>query len=108
MSRDACGSLPHFDENGNLVKLETGAMKTLYSELVDAVVNEGLDLEIALQTVTSNVANILKIKRKGGITQGKDADIVLVNKKFGIEYYMAMGEVMVNKKQILKKGTYEK
>ncbi|MDD3567319.1 MAG: beta-aspartyl-peptidase [Bacteroidales bacterium] len=108
MSSDACGSLPHFDENGNLVKLETGAMKTLYSELVDAVVNEGLDLEIALQTVTSNVANILKIKRKGGITQGKDADIVLINKKFGIEYYMAMGEVMVNKKQILKKGTYEK
>jgi beta-aspartyl-dipeptidase (metallo-type) len=83
-------------------------MKTLYNELVDAVVNEGLDLETVLQTVTSNVANILKLKRKGGITQDKDADIVLVNKDFGIEYVLVMGKIMVVKGEILKKGTYEK
>ena len=107
MSSDGSGSLPQFDEKGELVKLESGGLKSMMDELRDTVLEEGLKLEEALQTVTSNVAAILKLRRKGHVAPGKDADLVLVDKDFRIVHLCAMGEVMVKDGVMLKKGTYE-
>ncbi|MFH2096800.1 MAG: beta-aspartyl-peptidase [Bacteroidota bacterium] len=106
MTSDACGSLPDFDAQGNLIRLEMGKPKSIYTEMADAV-GEGLELSQALQVVTSNVADILKLKSKGRIEENKDADLVLINDRFEIIHVLAMGELMVRDKKIIKKGAYE-
>jgi beta-aspartyl-dipeptidase (metallo-type) len=104
---DACGSLPGFDENGNLIKLEMGTPDANFRELMDIVNNEGLPLEKALKVLTSNPADILKLKFKGRLIEGNDADFVFLN---GNEIYnvIAMGEFMMKERKILKKGSYDK
>lgn len=107
MTSDACGSLPHFDENGNLIKLDMGLPKSILTELADMVLQEKFPLEMALQTVTSNVADILKLKVKGHIQTGKDADIVILDHDFQIVHLIAMGEILIRNYAILRKGSYE-
>jgi len=107
MSSDGSGSLPQFDEKGELVRLESGGLKSMMDELRDCVLEEGLKLEEAVQTVTSNVAAILKLRRKGQVAPGKDADLVLVGKDFQIVHLCAMGRMMVKDGVMLRKGTYE-
>jgi len=108
MTSDGNGSLPDFDENGNLVKLEMGQPKSIFDELIDAVIDEGLPLEIAVKTVTLNVAEILKLKNKGQIVEGKDADLLILDKNFRIDTLIARGKIVVKDYNLLKKGTYEK
>ena len=108
MTSDACGSLPDFDEKGNLIKLEMGYPKSILTELIDTVLEEKLPLEKAIKVITSNVADILKLKQKGRIEVGKDADVLLFNDKFEIIYMTAMGELFVSEGKALKKGSYER
>jgi beta-aspartyl-dipeptidase (metallo-type) len=108
LTSDACGSLPDFDEKGNLVKLEMGYPRSVFDEIVDAVKEEGLELEKALKVSTSNVADILKLRKKGRIQQGNDADLVIINSNFEIVHYMAMGQFMMKDSVMMKKGSYEK
>ena len=95
MSSDGCGSLPQFDEEGKLLKLETASVSSLFEELKDTVEKENLGLERALQTVTSNVAGILKLPSKGSIAKGKDADLVMIDSDFRIVHLCAKGSLMM-------------
>ncbi|MDD3877951.1 MAG: beta-aspartyl-peptidase [Bacteroidales bacterium] len=108
MTSDACGSLPDFDEKGNLIKLEMGYPKSILTELIDTVLEEKFPLEQALKVLTSNVADILKLKQKGRIEVGKDGDVVLFNDKFDIIHMAAMGQMMVEEGKALRKGSYER
>ncbi len=93
---DACGSLPGFDpETGKLVKLEMGLPSSNLREVRDAVEVEGIPLEQALQPVTSNPAEILKLKNKGYIREGYDADLLLLDPDFSIVKLMANGTMMI-------------
>ncbi len=107
MSSDGCGSLPSFDDNGRLVRLESGTLKSMLDELRDTVLNEGLPLEDAVKTVTSNVADILKLSSKGRIRKGNDADLVFLDEDLRIVHLCAMGHVMVRDGQMLRRGSYE-
>ncbi len=108
LTSDACGSLPDFDEKGNLVKLEMGYPRSVFDEIMDAVKEKGLTLDKALQVSTSNIADILKLKKKGRILPGNDADIVIIDKNYEIIHYMAMGQFMMKDSILLKKGSYER
>ncbi len=107
MTSDGNGSLPHFDSNGELVRLEMGQPKSIYTELVDAVIQEKLPLEVALKVITSNVSSILKLKAKGRIQVGYDADIVILNNDYSINDVIARGVQVVKDSKPLVKGTYE-
>lgn len=107
MTSDACGSLPDFDEEGNLVKLEMGLPKSVFDEMIDAVNQEGMKLEDALKPVTSNVARILKLKNKGSIAVGKDADLVFLDTENRIYHLIARGRIMTRNAEMLVKGSYE-
>lgn len=105
---DACGSLPDFDpKTGELTKLEMGMPSANLRELKDAVLEENIPLDTAVKVLTSNVADILKLKEKGRIQAGKDADILVVNNTFKIVHLMANGELMTENGQVLRKGAYE-
>lgn len=106
---DACGSLPGFDPvTGELIKVETGLPSANLREVRDAVLVEGLPLETALRVLTSNPANILKLKQKGRIAKGLDADVVLLNENLDIHSVIALGQIVVENGVLLKKGMYEK
>jgi beta-aspartyl-dipeptidase (metallo-type) len=107
MTSDGCGSLPDFDDKGNLIKLEMGFPRSIFDELSDAVNEEKLLLQDALKVVTSNVADILWLRNKGRIEVNKDADVLLINDNFTIKHLIAMGELMVENEEPIKKGSYE-
>lgn len=107
MTSDAFGSLPHFDEQGMLVKLEMGLLKSLHTEWVDMIMNDGVPIETALKTITENPARILKLKNKGKVETDFDADLILIEKDLSINSVMANGKWMMLDKKTLVKGTYE-
>jgi beta-aspartyl-dipeptidase (metallo-type) len=92
---DACGSLPGFDpKTGKLVKIEMGFPSSNLREVKEAVIEDGIPLEQALQVLTSNPADILRLQGKGYIKEGYDADILLLDNSFNIKYLMANGKMM--------------
>jgi beta-aspartyl-dipeptidase (metallo-type) len=105
---DACGSLPDFDPvTGDLRQLEMGHPDANLREIVDAVKEENIPFETALKVVTSNPAAALKLKHKGNVAVGKDADILLFDNDLNLKYVIAMGTVMMDDYKIVKKGAYE-
>jgi beta-aspartyl-dipeptidase (metallo-type) len=103
---DAGGSLPGFDEQGNLIKLEMGSPNANLTEMLDIVNQEGLPLETALKVLTSNPARILKLPRKGQLQAGFDADLVAIDNG-KIVHVIARGQWMMKESNLLKKGSYE-
>lgn len=105
---DGQGSLPEFDQDGEFVGLKVAQVSSLFNAVRDAVLQEGIPLETAIRVITSSPARILKLKQKGFIAEGKDADIVLVDKEtLTIDTVLAKGKVMVKKGQAVVKGTFE-
>ncbi len=105
---DACGSLPDFDPvTGELRQLEMGMPSANLRELVDAVMDENIPLETAIKVLTSNPTDILKLKQKGRIEVGKDADILLLDDKMKIRHMLALGQFMKREYVATRKGSYE-
>ena len=91
---DRNGSLPNFDKQGRLVSIDMGLPKSIFTQLVDTVVLEKFPFEKALKVVSSNVAGILKLKNKGRLKAGKDADLVILDKDFRISEVIARGQII--------------
>ena len=106
MTSDGCGSLPDFDEQGRLVKLVSGEPASILTELAAAVQEEGMPLELALKVVTSNVADILKLERKGRIAPGLDADVVVLDEEMRPHHVVANGRIMVRDGEQIHKGLF--
>ncbi|MCF6466207.1 beta-aspartyl-peptidase [Clostridium sp. Cult2] len=107
-SSDGQGSLPKFDEEGKFIGLGIGKVTSLYNEVKDAIIDEGVSLDLALRTITANTANVLKLRNKGHIEEGRDGDIVILDKNtLDIETVIAMGEIMVLDGEAIVKGTFE-
>jgi beta-aspartyl-dipeptidase (metallo-type) len=105
---DGQGSLPAFDAQGRLQRLEVGSVTTLFGEVRDAVLHEQIPLETALQVVTANPARILKLGGKGQLVAGADADLVLLDpKSLEIRGVIARGRWLMRDGGPLVKGTFE-
>jgi beta-aspartyl-dipeptidase (metallo-type) len=107
-SSDGQGSLPSFDEEGNLAGLTVGTSRSLWPEVRDAVLQEHIPLETAVQVITSGPADTYKLHRKGRIEAGADADITFVDAgSLEIRHVIAGGQIMVKDCLPLIKGTFE-
>jgi len=107
-SSDGNGSMPIFDEDGNLTGLGICEVSSLYLETKEAIKKYDIKIEDAIKVITSNVARVLKLENKGTITEGKDADLVMVNKDtLDIDLVIAMGKIMVKDGEPIVKGTFE-
>ncbi|MTH52071.1 beta-aspartyl-peptidase [Bacillus mangrovi] len=105
---DAQASLPDFNDLGELTGLKIGDISSLYKEVRDAVLEEGIPLETALKVITSNPANVLKLHQKGRIAEGLDADIVLADAgSLQLTTVIAKGKTMMKNGEMLVKGTFE-
>ncbi len=108
-SSDGQGSMPTFNKDGEFIGLGVGEVATLFREIKDAILQDGVSIEDALKVATSNPARILKLNDKGTLERNKDADIILVNKDdFTIDTVIAKGKIMIKEKELIVKGTFEK
>jgi len=105
---DAQGSLSDFDPSGELIGLKIGQISSLFDEVRDSVIKEEIPLMQALQVITKNPAERLKLTQKGIIMEGKDADIVLLQKEdLIIDTVISKGKVMVENQVVKIKGTFD-
>jgi len=106
---DGQGSLPSFDGKGQLRGLDVGRVTSLFAGVRDAVRREQVPLGTALQVVTASPARILKLRGKGQLVAGADADIVLLEpEKLEIHAVIARGRWLMKDRETLVKGTFEK
>ncbi len=106
-SSDGNGSLPLFDEHGNLTGLAKGSVQVLWQDLSRAVRETKLSLAQVLPVATSNVAKVLKLNRKGKLETGMDADVVLLDGDLQIVQVFARGRLMVDKGHPVVFGNFE-
>ncbi|GGI98665.1 isoaspartyl dipeptidase [Alicyclobacillus cellulosilyticus] len=107
MSSDSNGSSPIFDDQGRLIAMGIGSISTLWEETRDAIVQEEVPVATAVGMVTSHVARVLKLRQKGMVREGGDADLLLTDAQFQIRHVFAHGRWMVRDGEPLVFGTYE-
>lgn len=109
VSSDSNGSIPVWNEKRDaVVDVKVGGMEPLFEVIRNLIRDFGVDLETAIQLITSNVAKALEIyPAKGALLPGSDADIVLLDKDLNIDTVMAKGKLMMKHKNLLAKGTFE-
>ena len=107
-SSDAQGSLPVFDERGNLLRLGVGQIQTLFQTVQELVLRHGLQLETALEPVTANPAALFRLAGKGHLRVGADADVLIIRPDdFLLDTVLAKGQIMMQKGELRVKGTFE-
>jgi beta-aspartyl-dipeptidase (metallo-type) len=94
ISSDGGGCLPHFDTNGELLKMEFATSAGLHETLLE-LTRRGHALNQVLPAMTSNVARLLKLSGKGRIAEGSDADLVFFGENLDVRHVMAAGRWMV-------------
>ncbi|SDN60524.1 beta-aspartyl-peptidase [Alkalicoccus daliensis] len=103
---DGQGSLPQFDADGNFTGLGIGRVSSLLEELRDAIFTEKLPLSQVWKTASENPARHLKLRNKGTIAPGKDADLLLLKKEdLKITDILAKGE-WLQQGTVKRKGTF--
>lgn len=107
LSTDGNGVHPFFAADGSIERLELWQIGTLYEEVRDLVLDEGLPLEQALRPVTLNVARLLGLARKGRIAEGGDADLVLLDDRLRIRDVYARGRLVVSGGRPVVTGWFE-
>jgi beta-aspartyl-dipeptidase (metallo-type) len=104
---DGQASLPAFNASGEFEGLQIGSVASLYKEVRDAIVEDGVPISDAIKVITKNPASLLKLSQKGEIAVEKDADLVIVDSDFQIDTVFARGCKMVEGQECLIKGTFE-
>jgi beta-aspartyl-dipeptidase (metallo-type) len=106
ISSDAGGCLPCFDADGRVSHMDVGSAGALLETLRDALAR-GMTLEAMLPAVTSNPARLLRLSRKGTIAVGNDADLVVLDEQHRVETVLVCGEIHVQDRTALQRGTFE-
>jgi len=108
-SSDSNGSMPRWNDKGEMVGMGIGSISALYGAIRALVQQEGLPLEEALRPITSNVAKALELyPRKGCLAPSSDGDLVLLDQELNIHSVYAKGAALVQNGQVLVRGYFER
>ena len=108
ISTDGNGSLPVFNEEGELLGLGVASTRTMFEQLIKTIKAGELTVEEALRLVTANTAEALKLENKGVIAVGRDADLLVLSEDtYEIEHVLAKGQHMIENGKVIVKGTFE-
>jgi beta-aspartyl-dipeptidase (metallo-type) len=105
-SSDSNGSLPVFDDEGRLVRLTIATERDFFRRFGEIVLKGLVPLETAVRVFSTNAADFYKLGRKGRIEPGRDADILIVDGRFGLVDVFARGKRMVADGRVLARGTF--
>ena len=106
VSSDAGGSLPVFDDAGQVTGMGVGRPGALLDTL-RALLGRGRDPAEVLPPFTSNVADLLRLRGKGRIEVGADADLVVLGDDDTAAHVMALGRWHVRHGHTKIKGLFE-
>jgi len=90
-SSDGRGGVKREDPLTGEITYKPAPLDLNLKEMVSLVRNNILPLEDALRIITTNPAKNMKIKRKGALRPGYDADIVILNNQLEIDQVISMG-----------------
>lgn len=108
ISSDGYGSWSRYDDKGNILEIGASSVSSLYNELKVMVLELNFDLEKALRFVTTNVSKALSLyPKKGTISQGADADLLIIDDNMNLTSVVANGQLMLDNGKLAVKGTYE-
>ena len=106
LSSDGGGCLPCFNGKGELTSMDFGRAATLHETVIELLDN-GIELATFLPMLTANVADLLRLRHKGRVKTGNDADLLVLDETNAISCVMAQGRWhrQLGKQLIL--GTFE-
>ncbi|MCA9634430.1 MAG: beta-aspartyl-peptidase [Myxococcales bacterium] len=107
-SSDGAGCMPVFDGDGRIVAMDVGRATTLRDTIAALVEGEGVALERVLPVFTRNVADLLRLPRKGRLQVGADADLLVLGDDLAIDGVMAGGRWLVKEGAQVVLGTFER
>jgi len=105
-SSDGNGSMPVFDEAGRLVGLTIAKERDLFLKFADLLRRDVLPVETAARVFATNAADFYKLGRKGRVEAGRDADLVVLDRDFGLSEVFARGRRMVAGGRLAVRGTF--
>ncbi len=106
-SSDGHGGVRRVNPNTGYMTYTPAPLNLNFQEMVLLVKNGQLELEKALTLITTNPASNLKLKTKGSIAPGYDADLCFLDSSLNLTHVIARGRFVMKNKQIISKGTYE-
>jgi beta-aspartyl-dipeptidase (metallo-type) len=106
-SSDGGGCMPHFDEHGTLAHYGVGQCATLL-ETLRAALKQGLSLGELLPVFGRNVARALRLRGKGEIAVGHDADLLILDEDLRVEALLARGRYLVRGGVAVVRGPFER
>jgi beta-aspartyl-dipeptidase (metallo-type) len=106
VSSDGGGCLPVFDADGRVSAFDVGRATAMAAALRE-LLNCGQPLERVLPAFTSNPARLLLLPRKGRLTPGSDADLVVLDEEGEVRDVMARGRWHVLKGRPVVRGLFE-
>jgi beta-aspartyl-dipeptidase (metallo-type) len=107
VSSDGGGCFPTFDKDGRVVSLDVGRPSAM-AETLKELLARGEPLERVLPAFTSNAARLLMLPKKGRLTAGADADLVVLDAEGKIESVMARGRWHVQGGRSIVRGGFER
>lgn len=109
ISSDGNAVQPIKNKDGVIEKFTLSAANAIAREVKKAVLRDKMALEEILPLATINAAKRLEIDdKKGSITKGKDADIVLLDEELDVDTVYARGKLMLKEKKPVVIGHFEK
>jgi beta-aspartyl-dipeptidase (metallo-type) len=106
LSSDGHGSMPVFDDKGNMIGLGVGGFEANFEE-VKTLMAKGMSASDALSLLTSNVAKGLDLPSKGCVKVGGSADLCLFTPDWELRSVIARGKVLMLNGELKAKGTFE-
>lgn len=105
LSTDSNGSFPKWNSDKSaIVGMGAGSISEL-NHFVQKMIDSGFDRSLAYKAVTENPAKAMKLKGKGCVDAGMDADIVIRDGD-SIRYVISRGQLLV-KEGVAKESMYE-
>jgi len=104
LTSDGNGSMPYGGGDTGV-----GKVSQLLDDIRSCILQNKLDIELVLKTVTVNAAKVLKLfPRKGVLQEGSDADILVLNKgDLSIDKLFIKGEKFIDNGVPVKRGRFE-
>jgi len=106
-SSDGGGCMPTFDGDGRLVAMDVGQPASLMLTL-RRMLGYGLVTASAIMPFSTNVADLLRLPRKGRIETGADADLVVLDDDGLISHVIARGRPWVRDGVSIRRGMFER
>ena len=105
MSSDGHGSMPRFNEAGEMVGLGVGSIMCNIETVQELARRH--DLTTALLPMTRTVAEALTLEGKGVIEVGADADLLILNAEHEITDVFMGGVQCMRAGEVIVKGAFE-